>query len=67
CLSLPSAEITGIHHHTWLIIFLFSPQAERWIAKEAEAGGLLRVQIQPRLQSEFKGSLNYTMRPCLKK
>lgn len=34
---------------------------------EAEVGGLLWVQTQLSLHSEFKASVNYMVRSCLKK
>ena len=34
---------------------------------EVEAGGSLRVQGQPGLQSEFQDSQGYTQKPCLEK
>lgn len=35
--------------------------------REAEEEGVIRVQGQPGLHSEFRASLNYTVRPRLKK
>lgn len=35
--------------------------------QEAEAGGLLVVQGHPGIHSELKASLNYFLKPCLKR
>ncbi|EHB02011.1 hypothetical protein GW7_03595, partial [Heterocephalus glaber] len=62
CLSLMSTGIMGMCHHVWhffVLHFIF--------AREAEAEGSPRVRGQPGLHSGFKASVNYIVRPCLKK
>lgn len=43
------------------------PRACYFSTQEAEAGGIARVCSQPGLRSEIKITLNYIVRPCLKK
>jgi hypothetical protein len=41
-------------------------QAFNLSTRKAEVGGVLRVQGQPGLQSEFQDSQGYGIKPCLK-
>ncbi|EHB07874.1 hypothetical protein GW7_02983, partial [Heterocephalus glaber] len=59
CLSLPSAGITGVHHHAQLLFAFFTLILSRM--------RIIMNLRQPGLHSKFKGSLDYTVRPCLKK
>lgn len=45
-----------------VIMHAYKPRTQ-----EVEANGSLKVQGQPEIYSEFKPSLDYMKRPCLKK
>ncbi|EHB01866.1 hypothetical protein GW7_14035, partial [Heterocephalus glaber] len=65
CLSLPSVGIIGMPHHTWLHLYFLNLKIQYILRLRQK--NCHKFKGQPGLHSEFEDSLNYTVRPCLKK